>query len=67
MITRKQFIELSGLLFTAQSHNLSSFRFEDNLITCYIAIDVLDEYRKQDLVITETGKIPNKIANQIKI
>jgi hypothetical protein len=67
MITREQFIELSGLLFTAQSHNLSSFKFEDNLITCDIAITVLDEYRKQNLPITDTGMIPNRIANQIKI
>lgn len=65
-ITREEFLELSALLFTSQSHNLDNIIFEGKSISNDFAQVLLDSYREAGLQITETGKIPDRIANQIK-
>ena len=59
-ITREQFIELSGLLFISQSHNLKTVVFEGKTLDNEFVINILDSYRDSKLPITETGKIPWK-------
>jgi len=66
MITRNEFIELSAELYKAQQHGFQFFKFQDNYISQETASNILEEYRKAELPITEYGKIPDSVAQNYR-
>ena len=67
MITQDEFLDLSAKLYIAQQYKQQFFKFQDNLISQETAWLVLEEYRKTNLPITYTGRIPNSVAQNYKV
>lgn len=62
ILTREQFIDLSGKLYAAKNWNQETLEFNNETLTIKAAETLLDDYRENDGEITITGKIPDEIG-----
>jgi hypothetical protein len=60
-LTRNQFIELSGLVYTAKNWNNDEITFNNVKLSISEAEEIIDYYRKYNGRITDYGQATNKI------
>jgi hypothetical protein len=61
ILTREEFIELSGIVHTANNLNQTTITFNNQEISITTAESILEDYRNNNKI-TITGKIPDKFT-----
>jgi hypothetical protein len=61
ILTREEFIELSGIVHTANNQKQTTVTFNNQEISITTAESILEDYRNNNKI-TITGKIPDKFT-----